>query len=424
MRYSVAGILTGMFIAMLAWGCSEKKTRKIQVIPEEGIWRGVIHLQDQELPFNFLLEWGDPYLQIDLINGEERINIDEVSIGTDSIHLPMHIFDSQIKAGLNSSISMEGYWRKNYLDNYRIPFEAEYDIPYRFSENPASPEADITGKWGVYFITEKDSSPAVGIFNQSENFLEGTFLTKTGDYRFLEGEVDGAEAKLSAFDGEHAYLFHARIHNEDTLYGEFWSGKTWHQSWYGVKNEEASLPDPYSLTDLKEGYDRINFQLPDLDGKMISLDDPKYRNKVVILQIFGTWCPNCMDETRFLADWYKRNWHRDVEIIAMAFERKNDLQYASSRIRKMIEKYDISYDFVFGGKSNKKEVEEVLPMLNSMISFPTLIFIDRKGKVRRIHTGFSGPGTGKHYREFIREFNIFTDKLIREEPDPRDDSSE
>jgi hypothetical protein len=53
-------------------------------------------------------------------------------------------------------------------------------------------------------------------------------------------------------------------------------------------------------------------------------------------------------------------------------------------------------------------------MLKGTVSFPTTIFIDRSGKVRRIHTGFTGPGTGEHYHQFVKEFNVFMSELLGE----------
>jgi hypothetical protein len=121
-----------------------------------------------------------------------------------------------------------------------------------------------------------------------------------------------------------------------------------------------------------------------------------------------------MDETKFLSSWYSSNKHRNVEIIALAFERKDDFEYAKTRIEKLKKRFDIQYDFLFGGKSDKSSATKALPMLRGSVSYPTTIFIDRKGKVRKIHTGFSGPGTGEHYSKFVSDFNTLMDELLNE----------
>ena len=147
---------------------------------------------------------------------------------------------------------------------------------------------------------------------------------------------------------------------------------------------------------------------------MVSLDDPKYQDKVVIVQVLGTWCPNCMDETRFLAQWYKEHKDKDVAIIGLAYEKKDDFEYASKRVKQMAEKLDAGYDFLIAGTPDKESTSRTLPMLNHIMSFPTTIFIDKKGTVRKIHTGFYGPGTGEYYTEFVQEFNAFTRELMEE----------
>ena len=217
---------------------------------------------------------------------------------------------------------------------------------------------------------------------------------------------------LSTFDGEHAYLFKARLQDDGSLQGNFWSGISYHTTWTAQRDENAQLPDANDLTYLKEGYDQLSFTFPDLEGESVSLSDSQYQDKVILVQLFGTWCPNCMDETKFLTEWYDQNKERGVEIIGLAYERKDDFDYASSRVKKMVDKLDVGYDFLIAGVSDKEKAAETLPMLNRVMSFPTLIYIDQKGKVQNIHTGFSGPGTGEYYDDFVKEFNERMDALL------------
>ncbi len=298
------------------------------------------------------------------------------------------------------------------MTDYILPFRAVFNETHRFSKNPRQDVSDISGKYSVYFLQGTDTSHAVGLFEQSGSLLTGTFMTPTGDYRFLEGEIDGKNLYLSAFDGEHAFLFEAEI-KENQLTGEFWSGKTWHTTWIGTMDDNASLPDPQSMTYLKEGIDRLAFSFPNLDGDRVSLADEKFKDKVVIVQIFGTWCPNCMDETRFLANFYDRNRDNGLEIIGLAFENKDDFDYALKRVRKVVDIMNVNYDFLIAGP-RKIGVEKALPMLSNFRSYPTTIFIDRKGKVRRIHAGFSGPGTGKYYEKFTEDFELYVKGLLNE----------
>ena len=416
-------MLKNGIIAKLAWtltiglfiiGCNNRS--KEEVVLEEGVWRGVLKAQGHDLPFNFLLGRkpnGDLYW--DLMNDDERIRLDGVIQNGDSVIVPMHIFDATIRARIDNG-KLLGTWAKNYDDKYVLDFSATPNEEFRFAKNSES-EASFEGKWAVTFIhpEDNDTTEAVGIFNQKGGELTGTFLTPTGDYRFLEGSVQGDKAFLSAFDGEHAFLFHFTKDANGFLTGEFWSGYEWYETWTATKDDNAALPDADGLTYLKDGYETIEFNFPDLEGNVVSPQDEKYQGKVVILQIFGTWCPNCLDETLYYSDWYPKNKDRGVEIIGMAYERKDDYEYARNRVQRMVDKLGVKYDFVIAGTSDKEEAAKTLPMLNHVMAFPTSIFLDRKGNVRRIHTGFTGPGTGEYYREFVEDFNTFMDELLAEE---------
>lgn len=404
---------TALFITCILMGCLAKK--ETDSILKLGTWRATIEIQGQLLPFNFEVEkdTSNGY-NIYLRNAEERILLDEVTIKDDSIDIVLHVFDADIKARITGD-TLIGEFIKNYEKDYKIPFHAVHGQSYRFEKAKVQDNVpDFSGKYEVNFIHESDTTPAVGIFHQTGDSITGTFLTPTGDYRFLQGNVVNGMMQLSTFDGNHAYLFRASKETDGTLNGEYYSGKAWSEFWVARKNENATLPDAEKLTYLKDGFDRIAFSFPDVGGKKISLTDDKYKNKVVILQLFGTWCPNCMDETKFLAPWYKENNKRGVEIIGLAYERKDDFTYASERVKKMVDKFDVPYDFVIAGTNDKEKASQTLPMLNKVVAFPTTIFIGKDGKVKKIHTGFSGPGTGPYYDQFIEHFNETVNELLNE----------
>ena len=381
-----------------------------------GIWRAVIEIQNQELPFNFEVvrdERGGYDLFV--INAEEKLLLDEVTISGDSINVGLHIFDANIKAKISGD-SLTGVFVKNYAEDYTVPFHAVHGQDFRFATSKTTERAsDFGGTYEVTFIGEKDTTEAIALFKQSGNRVTGTFMTATGDYRFLEGSVGGNQLQLSAFDGNHLYLFRATMQEQGKVSGKFYSGKTSYETWVGVRNEEATLPDPESFTYLKEGYDRIKFAFPDVNGNQVGLDDERFRNKVVILQLLGTWCPNCMDETKFLSTWYDENKDRGVEIIGLAYERNADFDYARERVKKMMDRMNVHYNILIAGTDDKDEAARTLPMLNAIVAFPTTIFIGKDGAVRKIHTGFNGPGTGKYYEQFKEEFNQTVNELLGED---------
>ncbi|MBK6266972.1 TlpA family protein disulfide reductase [Marivirga sp. S37H4] len=380
----------------------------------DGLWIGEIAMQGKSMPFKMQInEEEDGKLTAVIINGKERIILDEIVRKDDSLHIPLHIFDISIDLGIHND-ALAGTYTKHYLEDYALPITFHKGDEKFILVNTDVEPADFSGKWDVTFIEQetRDTTKAVGIFEQDENRVTGTFLTPLGDYRYLTGLADDQTLKLSTFDGNHAFLFEATMQADSTLKGDFYSGKEWHETWTAVRDENVELPHPDSLTYLKKGYDRMQFSFPNLEGEKVSLSDEKYEGKVVIVQIFGSWCPNCMDETKFLADWYEENKSRGVEIIGLAYEQKDDFEYAKKRVEKMINKWDVGYDFLIAGTSDKEAASKTLPMLNQVISFPTMIIINKDGEVENIHTGFSGPGTGEYYDEFVENFNQKMDELL------------
>ncbi len=401
-------------VAFILFSCQPaNQQNSISTTLKTGTWRAVIQSPGGELPFGLdITKQTDTTFSVVVLNGGERLNRDEATLQNDSLHIPMRLFEAEIVAKAEDSILTGYYFRQAANRIIRMEFRATQGDTRRFADVSASANINLSGKWDVTFYDKSDSSKAVGVFTQKENELTGTFLTSTGDYRYLVGNVSGKELKLSTFDGSHVYLFKSVSDSTgQKLSGEFWSGDRGYKKWIATRNEKAALPDANTYTLLKKGYDALSFTFPDLTGKNVSLNDDKYRGKVVIVQIMGSWCPNCMDETSYLAPWYKKNKDRGVEIIGLAFEKSKDLAVSGPKLERMKKRFGIEYDVLLAG-INDSTASQSLPMLEKIKGYPTTIFIDKKGKVRRIHTGFSGPGTGIYYDEFVEEFNLFVDKLV------------
>ncbi|HZX74945.1 MAG TPA: TlpA disulfide reductase family protein, partial [Cyclobacteriaceae bacterium] len=281
-----------LFLSLILLSCSQKPAEV-----KAGTWRAILEIQGQQLPFNFDVEKDSNQYVVYIKNAAERIKLDEVSLFGDSVKIVMNVYDAEIRAKIGEG-SLTGIFYKNYDATYKVPFTAAFGEDFRFEKTGVAPTVDFTGKYDVQLITEKDTSIVVGVFTQKGDYIEGTFLSTTGDYRYLEGSVSGNTMQLSEFEGNFVYLLKA-VKTDSIISGDFWSGKTYHAEVKGVKNDNAALPDAGSLTYLKKGFDKIDFTFPDVDGKNISSSDEKFKGKVVILQIFGTWCPNCIDETKF-----------------------------------------------------------------------------------------------------------------------------
>lgn len=388
-----------------------------------GIWRATLQQEGAVLPFNFEVNYADETDTIPtftLINGEEKILLDNITKTENTFTIPMHIFEGEIVAEWNAATQkLIGKWnRRSFTNASSLDFSATPNTKTRFETNQTA-KFDLSGKWETYFLSEGDSSAALGVFEKIETAavtgnLKGTFLTTTGDYRYLFGSVSNDSLYLSCFDGSHAFLFVAKAENENTLKGKFWSGKGQPVDFISTRNPDFTLPKADTLTYLKEGYETIAFEFPNLDGKSISLDNPKYDGKVRIVQLLGSWCPNCMDETNFLTQLYSTYNPKGLEIIGLAYEQTEDFEDAKKRLERMKKRLNVDYEILFAGRADKQFAAETLPMLNHVMSFPTTIFIDKTGKVRKIHTGFSGKGTGEYYDNYVESTTNFVEKLLGE----------
>jgi hypothetical protein len=79
-------------------------------------------------------------------------------------------------------------------------------------------------------------------------------------------------------------------------------------------------------------------------------------------------------------------------------------------------RFKVQYPILITGVtvSDSLRTEKTLPQLESINAFPTTIFVDKKGNIRKIESGFAGPATGEHYTEFKKEFNKIIDELLAE----------
>jgi thiol-disulfide isomerase/thioredoxin len=307
---------------------------------------------------------------------------------------------------------LEGDWIVHYRDNYRIPFKAVHGQSNRFDFVVNEAPSDFSGEWHCTFeVGTPDAYAATAIFRQEKNKVTGTFLTETGDYRYLEGQVAGKKIYLSAFDGAHAFLFTGKIMTDGSIAGIFRSGSHYTAQWIGSKNKssESSLRNAYTLTKAKENA--IMFSFPDEEGRQVSLSDKQFENKAKLIQIMGTWCPNCFDETLFLTQYLSDKKRDDIALVSLCFERYKEEQKALSVIKRYKQKLKLQHNLLYAGYFDKKEALKQIPQLDTLLSYPTLLFVDKNNQIKAIHTGFSGPATPV-FPKFKEEFEANLQKLI------------
>ncbi|MEO0310914.1 MAG: hypothetical protein RIQ89_571 [Bacteroidota bacterium] len=328
----------------------------------------------------------------------------------DSTHFYFQNFDAHISV-LERNDSLIGFFYNNSRAKQQsVPCWAKKGIPLLAPSQFHI--GQFNGKWEAHFTDDSIMNSAVAILNQIDNKVTATFLTPTGDFRFIEGYVDGDQLYMWAFDASHLFVFTAELQSSDTLIGNFYSGTNHQEKWRAIRNDQFKLVDEYALTQLKSENTVISFSLPDTNGIKRSIMDSEYKGKPLVIQLMGTWCPNCLDEIKTINQLYDQYSNLGVKFIGIDFERKNDFQYAKSSIIKLTKRLNIKYPILFGGLANKALVPSVVLGLENFVAFPTTIFIDASGAVMAIHSGFNGPATGDYHLSTVARFKTILNRLV------------
>ncbi len=392
-------VTLALIVLLLSCESKNPNVSKNRITLPATSWRFTLDLNGDLLPFNGTFSDVKDYsATLTIRNSDEEIVIEDVRLQNDSVIVPLPFFNTEMKLSIESPYMLSGVWSNYDKENYHIPLNAEQGQNFRFTNSGS--DRTLRSKYQAKFELETENEyPAVLLLENTQGNLEGTFLTETGDYRYLEGNIMNGSVHLSTFDGSHAFYFRADISGDSLINGLFKSGKNYQTTWQAVADSTATLKNPEEITFVKEDI-LMDFELPNQDGEIVNWDKYGLEGKVVVLDIMGTWCPNCMDASRALTELSKPYSEDDLVIVPVLFEYQDDLTKAKKAFSEYSEQLDIPEKFLFGGKASKKTANEKFPMLNSISSFPTLVFIGRDRRVAQVYTGFYGPGTGDYYTKF------------------------
>ena len=430
MRSSMKKITLITFLFLLA-GCeqrseSESKAtiKDIAIEPLEivGLWRGVLDSPGGELPFGIDISKDQEHYSAKILNGQERVDTSSVEFQNNQITIHFEWFDARLKATLSlDGKTMTGQWSKTASGKNKtsmLPFKASRGYEYRFSQELLDiTDTKVTGNWEVTFTDEDGESIAVAEFNQINQIVSGTFLTPTGDYRYLAGTAKDNKLYLSAFDGAHAFLFDAVVDNNAISQGNFWSRESYHATWSAQFSKDTSkfLPSSWDMNKVTSPDQKVAFSFENIEGKVIQLTDERFNNKPVLINLFGTWCPNCNDEAPILAKFYDQYNVQGLEMVGLAFEFTEDPVRDKRQLSAFKKRHKINYPLLLAGGNDKAEATKILGFIDKVKSYPTTLFLDKNHKVIKINTGFSGPGTGDHYVKLVEELEFEIKNLLAEE---------
>lgn len=402
------------FALLTLASCTKKNEMK------QGPWLGVIqfNLQDRsmDLPFNMnysVNEAGE--MQLVLTNADEKIIISEIVKNGDTLIIKPPVFTSVIVAVLRNDSLVGKYYPKGIENGNAYKFYAVHGITDRFPWYTEKASFDITGRWKVIENPgTNDSTVMVGEFKQIGDRVLGTFLSTSGDYRYLEGKVSGNKFYFSKVDGAQTFIFTADIKDQNTMEnGRFMANPKYSSTWKAVRDDKIELPAGDQIVHLKKGISTFDFAGIDMNGQKVTSKDARFEGKVLAVLAGGSWCPNCLDEARLFRELYTKYKDKGFEVIALNFEDKT-FELSKKKMQRFIGQTGANYTFLYASPRDRTKRDSVLYPIEGQMAFPTGMFIDRLGHIRKVETGFSGPGTGEHYTKFVDETTKLIELLLSE----------
>lgn len=364
----------------------------------DGIWNFELDIQNNKIPF--YLKFEDK--KVILKNNVELIELEYKKEGN-KIIIPILNYDAAFELEELGN-TLKGHWIKyNRKTEYKLSL---FGMKTKFQKFPIVDEVAFSGDTNLK-ITFEDNS--YGILTHSGNNTYSSIVTETGDYRYLTSKHEGEALILYGFDGLFAFYLHSGYRSDGIYEGTMHAGLSYNQKFITKNDPKFSLRDPYKITTYKGNL--LEISLPNLKNEQVKIIN---KGTPAVIQIFGSWCPNCIDETKYFLEWKKKNPNKKIDFKIVSFERSPNKKHALKMLKKTQSIYKINYPVLIGGYTKENKVSDVFKDIKNFISFPTSIYVDKSGNVKEIHAGFNGPATGEYYENFKIHFKKLIDSLLNE----------
>jgi len=377
--------------------------------PINGLWDAVIDYDDCAVPFQFEFIGNGAQLKASFFNGDEKVTSTSSRIDGNTVAFRFDDYATELRVTPAQGALRGVYGGKRGGTH---PFEAK---PHRDAVWPKGP--DIAGIWVVPTESAKGEHAWHLIVATTGAEISAAVLRVDGDTGTLTGHYDGSKFVLSHFDGARPLIAEITPREDGTLAlalkGPHQPGKQLVAVRAAAARTEG-LPqpdDPAEHTGWKDPEQPLQFSYPDLDGHIISNTDARFKGKVLIVTVTGSWCPNCHDEAPFLVDLYRRYHSLGLEMVALDFEEPEQLE-TKTRPRAFVAKYGIKYPFLLAGDT--KDLQDKIPQAENLNCWPTTFFIGRDGKVRAAHAGFAAAASGDFHAQLERDVTGLVERLLAE----------
>ena len=372
-----------------------------------GRWDATVVVNGVEVPFLFEIAGDQTTIRGSFFNGDRRITSTAGKVENGVLSLSFDQYAAKLEA-----TEQDGALAGEYRRGTRAP----YPFKARRAAEAATVAIDapsIDGTWIVGAKSTKGESAWRFIVKQTGAQVTATILRVDGDTGTLSGSYRDGRFVLSHFSGARPLLLEVTPGTDGTLTLRQ-NAKT---ELVAVRADTARAreigepTDPALHTSVKDPSEPFRFSFPDLAGKVVSNEDAQFRGKVVLVNISGSWCPNCHDEAPFLAALHRKYRSSGLEVVTLSFEEADQLSNPT-RLRAFIGQYGIGYTVLLAGVPDDAEAK--VPQAVNLNAFPTTFILGRDGRVRAVHTGFPSPGSGAFYTKAERDVTEQIERLLAE----------
>lgn len=376
-----------------------------------GNWRIVLDHPGAPLPFGLEVVQGKSGAVAYIKNPPEKLRVESVSVDGETITLAFPSYNSRLVLvhGVDDRLTGRAEVKRS-SGPVTLAATGTRDT-YRFTPRPAKAAADISGNWLVTFQGAKLMT-GLAQFRQVGNVVSGSVQLPTGDTRYLAGELAGSKLSLSTFDGSYSALWQGQLADGVLTGKQFAATSKDGSAWTAKRADGAGIEAV--VVEKPAGGEKLTFRFPTSDGKMVSLSDPQYKGKVVVITIGGAWCPNCHDEAIFMGPYAARRAKDGLQVIGMQFEYGDDQARAFKQMDSFKARYKLPYPLVLAGQPTPDSTKAALGALGPVTVYPSTIFVGRDGRVREVHVGWAGPATGALNVKAKKDFDTTVSQLLRE----------
>ena len=368
--------------------------------PPVGRWYAVLlPAEGLEVGFGLKVEAKGGKLSGALVNGASESRFTSVSWDGETLTLDLDHYDGKLAARVEGELLAGTFTRATATGKIEVPFRASRKVP----DVPKAPKGapSLTGDWGVEMGEGEKAERLLATFRQDGGRASGTLLGPTGDYGPMHGTWDGKALALTVFDGVFIYRLDGALDGAGALSGAFRSRRGVPTPWKARRLDAAGaaawLPGGGSIVRAKDPEALVRFSYPSAPGKLVSLDDPEFKDKPVVVSILGSWCPNCHDEAPALEELWKRYRGKGLAVVGLSYEYTEDAERSFRQIARFRERHGVTYPVLFAGTTKAAAGMEPISRLEGWKGYPTTLFLDRSHRIVKAISGFDGPSTGARF---------------------------